>query len=359
MTSKLRRGLLIVLVVAGAIALGAAMLPVLTPPPEPVDQEFEAFDPAETVSEPAAATGEIDPEPVDDEGLVVIDAGQANRFETADIQHLVEALDRIGYDTKIHSSGELNESLADADAFVVIDPESAYSSSTLDGIEAFVDEGGRLVIFGEPDRFEAEPGLLGGVVLNEVESDLLELGSRFDLYFETEYVYDTTENEGNFKNVLTEPHWAASLPPHDRERLETIDSVAFYTGTEVRSTGDGDPVLVTGPNARTVGSDVEREHTLAVRDGNVLGVGDSTFLGPDRYTVADNDVFLTAVVEFLVSGDRETGFAPGEAPEPLDPDDDEDVDENDEDDTDDEEDDTEDEDDDDGEENDGDDGNES
>jgi uncharacterized membrane protein YgcG len=41
-----------------------------------------------------------------------------------------------------------------------------------------------------------------------------------------------------------------------------------------------------------------------VRDGNVLAIGDARFIAADRYNVADNNVFLAGVVEFLVSGDR-------------------------------------------------------
>lgn len=64
-------------------------------------------------------------------------------------------------------------------------------------------------------------------------------------------------------------------------------------------------VRKTSERARTAGADEGHRHTLAVRDGNVLAIGDSSFIAADRYNVGDTDVFLSSVVEFLLSGDSD------------------------------------------------------
>ena len=301
------KGLLVTVALAAAIAVGAAVVPSLAvdSPPQP---EFETFDPDRTVTEGLPSTGTIEPEPpvVPAGGTVVIDAEGADRSR---LGPLSEAISKANHDVE-YDPDRLESAIDGADALVIVDPDTDYSEDELDAIEAFADEGGRVVIFGNPNRFEVTGGALGAS-LAERESDLRGLGERFDLYFDTRYVYDQERNDGNYRHVVAAPPENASLTDGNGS-VGDAESVVLYTPTEVRSTADADPVLVTGPNARTADSDTQREHTLAVRDGNVLAVGDARFIAADRYNVGDNDEFLAGVVEFLVSGDRDAGPGGGD-----------------------------------------------
>ena len=302
------KGMLVTVVVAAAIALAAALVPTLfvDQAPEP---EFETFDPDRTVTTGLPSTGTIDPDPpiIPAGGTVVVDAGPAARSR---LDPLSEGLSKANHDVT-YGPENLTAALDGADGLVIVDPNTDYSDSELDAIEAFADEGGRVVIFGNPNRFEITTGVLGSS-LSEQESELSELGGRFDLYFDTRYVYDQDRNDGNYRHVIASPPENASLTDGNGS-VADAEEVVLYTPTEVRSTDDAEPILVTSPTARTADSDTQRAHTVAVRDGNVFAVGDARFIAADRYNVGDNDEFLAGVVEFLVSGDRDAA-----TPDPAD-----------------------------------------
>jgi len=300
---SLRRGLFVTVVVAAIVVVAAVGLSVGGSSSASTNASFDAFD-ADTVSEPLPRGGAVDPDPSIGAGAVVlVDDSNGNRFTRADIGPLTEGIGRSGARVQFHETGEFEEALGSADALVVVDPATAYSESEIDAIDAFVDDGGRLLILSEPTRTSISGGLFGAQ-LSERESRLTGLGSRFDVQFDTRYVYDQAQNDGTYQQVVAEPSGEAVLSGTGAATLDENATVAFSVASEVQSTGDGEPVLVTGTTARTAGTDAPRRHTLAVRDGDVLAVGDTSFATAARYDVADNEAFLTGVVEFLVGGDR-------------------------------------------------------
>ena len=298
-----RRGLLVTVVIAAAIAVAAAGISAAGQSGPTEGPEFEEFETETTISDPISQSGSIDPDSsVAGDGVIVIDDSNTNRFSRGDIQPLAEGIGRTGHEVRFHRRGNLSESLSGADALIVIDPGSTYNDDELDTIDEFVEDEGRLLILGEPTRTSVSAGLFGAEI-TERESELTEIGSRFDVQFDTQYVYDQTTNDGTYQQVVAEPHEDATLPPDDGTSLDGVDEVAFDVATEVRSTSDGEPVLVTSSGARTAGADDGRRHTLAIRDGDVLAIGDASFVSADRHNVGDTNVFLASVVEFLVSAE--------------------------------------------------------
>lgn len=300
-----RKGFLLSAVIAVAIVSVAVGLSVVDQSGPTAGPEYSEFDSEATVSEPLSQSGAVEPDSsVSGNGGVVIDDANSVSLSRSDIQPLVEGIGRAGYDVSFRGREDMSTTLSDADALVIIDPGTSYDEDELDAIEAFVDAGGRLLILGEPTRTMIGGGPFGAQIV-ERDSELTELGSRFDLQFDTRYVYDQTRNDGTYQQVVAEPRDGATLPPEDGTSLTAVNDVAFTIATEVRSTGDADPILVTSESARTVGMNEPRRHTLAVRDGNVLAIGDASFIAADRYNVGDTDVFLSSVVEFLLSGDSD------------------------------------------------------
>ena len=302
---KLANGLILTALVAGLVVAGAGALPVVL---SPVDQSseqttYEEFEPETIVSEPLASTGTITPDKslTDTTGEVLIDTSASNRFGRTDIQPMVTAFNEVGYETTLDAESDFEEKLTTADALVIIDPGSAYSEDQLDEIESFLNNGGRVVVLGEPNRVSVSVGLFGSS-LQETQSDLTSFESKFGLQFNTEYVYDQSNNDGNYRRPIVSPHDDASLSPADT--LGDAEDIVLYTPTEVQSTNGAEPILVTSPSAKQSGTDRTESRTVAVRDENLLAVGDSSFIGAERHNVGDNDIFLAAVVEFLVSGDR-------------------------------------------------------
>lgn len=301
---SLRRGLLVTIVVAAVVVVAAVGVSVGGSSNASTNTTFEAFDGDDAVSEPLPRGGTIDPDPSIGTGdVVLVDDSNGNRFSRADIGPLTEGIGRSGARVQFHETGDFEDALAEADALVVVDPATAYSESEIDAIDAFVDDGGRLLILAEPTRTSIGGGLLGAQITTQ-ESQLTGLGSRFDVQFDTRYVYDQTQNDGTYQQVVAEPSGDASLSDGGTVGLDNDTRVAFSVASEVQSTGDGESVLVSGATARTAGTDEDRTHTLAVRDGDVLAVGDTSFATASRYDVGDNEVFLTGVVEFLVNADK-------------------------------------------------------
>ena len=301
---SLRRGLLVTVVVAAIVVVAAVGVSLGGSQSAPANTTFEAFDTNEAVSEPLPRAGSVDPDPSIGTGdVVLVDDSNGNRFTRADIGPLTEGIGRSGARVQFHETGEFEDALATADALVVVDPATAYSESEIDAIDAFVDDGGRLLILAEPTRTSISGGLLG-TQLTAQESELTGLGSRFDVQFDTRYVYDQTQNDGTYQQVVAEPSGNGALSESDTARLDADAEIAFSVASEVQSTGDGEPVLVSGETARTAGTDDPRRHTLAVRDGNVLAVGDTSFATAGRYDVGDNEAFLTGIIEFLVGADE-------------------------------------------------------
>lgn len=302
----LTRGGLISVGVALIVVAAASAVSLLAPPTLAPSITTEEFSAADVVMEPIPAQGEIRSNATagDRSGVVVIDDAHGNEIDRAAVQPLIEELETQGYDVRFHTEDGLADALEDADAFVVIDPTERYTRIQLDELDAFVEDGGRLLILGEPTQYSVSFSLLGASI-TKTESALTTLGARFDLVFDTRYVYDQRRNDGNYKRPLVRANENASLSAV-RENLSAIGTVSLYTAAPVRSTRNGTTVLETYPSARIADSDVDGPVPVAIRDGNVLAIGDSTFVGVETYNVASNEAFLERVVEFLIGGDRDT-----------------------------------------------------
>lgn len=302
-------GLVITTFVALSIAVIAGAIPVITEPAEEETQTYEEFTTSSLVQEPIPARDERteNTSAADGDGVVLIDDSHGNRFDRASIQPLVEAITARGYDVRFYNGNLADENVSEAtddsafaaaEAFVVIDPSNAYDHDELDTLETFVDEGGRLLILAEPNRIRVQATLFGATIQTE-ESQLTSLGNRFDLAFDTQYVHDQERNDGNYKHPLVTPPDEESLGSQTANR-STISRVAVYTAAEVESTDDGQPILVTSPTTRIRGSDVAESRPIAIRDDDVLAMGDASWLASDRYTVADNELLLRYIVSFLI-----------------------------------------------------------
>lgn len=291
-------------VVALLVVAGAAVIPALSGPtgrtvsdgPDHPEYASDDLDP-----ERLESTGQPSPD-TEDVGTVVFDTSHSNRFNQEDVSSLTTAITQSGGEVKFTGfSSNLNSSLEDADVFVVIDPASRYGDDDLEVIREFVDNGGRLVLVSEPNR-KALQAQGFGVALVTRRSRITELASEFGFSFGTEYIYDMENNDGNFKNPV-----ASATEKHaDSPLLEDVEQTTMYTATSVR-VDRGKVLLRTADTAQRGEGGTERGFPVAAvnRQGNVLAVGDKTFLS-DRYdSVADNDVFIARMVEFMAGADHD------------------------------------------------------
>jgi hypothetical protein len=137
-----------------------------------------------------------------------------------------------------------------------------------------------------------------------VETDKIPLNSlanSFDLIFNGDYLYNTIENEGNFRNIILDAVGFADSP-----LTADLEQVAFY-GTHSIQVGAAAEALMAGDdNTWSSATDRPGGLTLAATsaNGNVLAVGDIQFMMEPYYTVLDNGRFIAQIADFLAEPTR-------------------------------------------------------
>lgn len=259
------------------------------------------------------SSGETDPR--GDVGTVVIDDTHGSRMQEEELRSLTRAIEDGGGDV-VYPAGadDMESTLHDADVLVVADPASPYTAPEIRAIRQFVRDGGRLLLLGEPNRNALRSQGLGSSLVTQ-RSRLTQLGSAFGISFGSQYLYDMETNDGNFKNVVTSPPDGA-----DHQVVEGVDRVTLYTAASVE-VNRGTVLLRTAPTAERAHDGTNGGFPVAVltADGGVLAVGDTTFLASHYHAVADNDVFVQRIVEFMADADHQpSGSPPADTPVPPD-----------------------------------------
>lgn len=229
-------------------------------------------------------------------GVVLVDNAHANRFDEGDIQPLLTAIAASGYRIEfLGPTEDFDAALSRADGFLVVDPGFSYTRAEVDRVESFVDAGGRLVMLGEPTQATLTgSGLF--VTISTATNRLAPLSSRFGIEFGTGYLYNMQKNDGNFRNIFADP---AERSPITRG----LDRVALYTATRV-STTTGSGTLAAADGTRSVRGDTLGDYPVAAVSGNVLAVGDTTFIERGNYNVVDNERLIGNIARFLTGGSR-------------------------------------------------------
>lgn len=256
-------------------------------------QTNPAFMPGATVATPLPNGGELDPSVAagDQDGVVLIDRGHSNGVGRSELRPLVDGFVAVGQTVRFHESNDdLDDQLAEATAFVTMTPGDEFERDEVDAVTDFTDRGGRVFIVGEPDRIQAQ-----GPFAQRRSDALTTLGGAFDISFDTRYLYNMGTNDGNYKNVIAAPSPDAGLEGVNRTAVYTGTAVTAPSGTELLVSTEGTHLSDGGPAGR---------YPIAVETENAIALGDRDMLRDSRYTVADNEVFIAHVVEFLAGGSR-------------------------------------------------------
>jgi hypothetical protein len=289
-------------------------------PPGVQPENASTFAPNAIVADDFDESGNVSVESNASGKVIVIDAAHQNGFSRSEIQPLVETLVESGHEVRYHGSGQqassgfgstgqptLNTSLRGADALVVISPGTRYTTSERRGVQNFTERGGRLLLLGEPESISVRIGGGGGtlgVSLQQVQSQLTPIASPYGMSVGTNYLFNMAENANNFQYVYATPTGESDL-------TEGVDRVVLPQTTRVTvDTDDATATLTTLPGTRLESTRAEATYAVAARNGNVTTVADATFLSPDFHTVADNEVLLGNVADFLTSGEKEPKPSP-------------------------------------------------
>jgi len=281
----------------------------------------EAHESVDIAGQPAE-DGEIDVSASTSDKVVVIDEAHGNGLDEIQLRPLVNALTESGHEVRFYQpergpSGQaLNQTLRDADAFVTMTPDNRFTAGESESIQAFMDAGGRVLAAGEPEGASISTGVItvglggtGGGTTAEFAPAL----SPHGLTVGSGYLYDTTNNVNNHANLRVSP-------AGDSDLTAGVEEVVVHEATPV--TGEN-VLLETSSSAELSTTRDASAYGVLARSGNLAVLGDSSVFDPDWAYVADNEVLLGNLVDYLVTGERtpmpETGGSQpgsGSAPRP-------------------------------------------
>lgn len=274
----------------------------------PARTAVPAYDPAAVAAVPTPpANGFVDEPDPNGRGLVLLDEAHDNQFTLEEIGYLDGSLAARGFDLQRYTGGSLASALRPASALVVVTPLLDYSAAEIRAVSDFVQRGGRLLLVGDPTRFDiaiTEDEFLGPMVDIETnEGPLNSLANAFDVSFNSDYLYNTVENEGNFRNIILRP---AGFAPDSL--ADGLDTLTFYSTQSLQVGPGGTAVITADDNTWSSATDRPGDLVLAASssDGRVLALGDVHFLTNPYYTVYDNSAFIARIADFLTdNGNRD------------------------------------------------------
>ncbi len=251
----------------------------------------------------------FDDQPMSSNAHVVIDLSHANRLVINDLDPLRDRLEARGVTITAYdgSTGSLVDQLRDATALVVLAPTEEFAESQeLDAILQFVEDGGRLLLAADPTRPAADSGvgyddsgfpfLLPRVSAIPATNSL---ANAFDVSYFRDYIYNTHDNESNYRNVRF-TNFSEAHP-----LTEGLENVVFYSAHSLQSRGI--PLVMGDENTLSPVRVGETNLVVAylTADEQVLALGDITFMTVPFHRVGDNDRFLSNIADWLALSERQ------------------------------------------------------
>ncbi len=224
-------GILILSAVVGTVAIGGGGGSQAAPDVTQVNAP--SFNSDESVATPAAESGDLSMSADASGKVVVIDVAHAGDIDREALTPLVSTLTENGATVRYHvgerqNGRPLNESLRSADAFVVLGAEQRYTESELNGLAAFSDAGGRVLLLNEPSQASpAGLGLLSPVASDSVTKPMAPLASQYGLAYGNGYLYNMHEYDTNYRSVY-------ATPTSDTALTEGVDRTVFYAAVPVQ-----------------------------------------------------------------------------------------------------------------------------
>ena len=260
--------------------------------PPSVNIPFQQID---TTSVRPRASGSLPPRQLG-RGLLVVDAQHANSFTENELGSFASRVAARGFDVEFVGDFalaadpalaqnrylQLAEKLRRADSFAVILPQTAYSESEAALVERFVQKGGKLMLISDPGRLQNIDGL----------------AKRFGVDFQADYLYNTVENDANFKRIFIRDFQPDQL-------TAGVDAITLDYAGSVQSSGGG--LAFVSPGTRSSLLDKVEDFSPIVwgNSRNVLAIADFTFLVPTNDSLLDNGRLASNIADFVTDSQRE------------------------------------------------------
>ncbi|MCL5611759.1 MAG: hypothetical protein M1485_04280 [Chloroflexi bacterium] len=244
-------------------------------------------------------------------GVVLLDYSHSNQFRPSEFQAMADALTRRGARVEINTdTAKLESQLKAASSYIIISPSINFTADETRFILDFERRGGRLAFFTDATRGLVYTDYTSGSPVILPDTDIVNpLLESFGISFNNDYLYNLTDNEGNFRNVFFEQFGKSDL-------TWGLKKITLY-GVHSVKTDSGLALLVGGDKTFSSGTDAMPGNdskqgwaaSALSADGNVLAVGDFTFMQTPYNTVADNNILVNNVADFLIGGTHQVTLA--------------------------------------------------
>jgi hypothetical protein len=159
---------------------------------------------------------------------------------------------------------------------------------------------------GDPTRFLVgfeEDAVSITYTIDNDDIPLNSLANAFDITYQGDYLYNTAESEGNYRNIILRQEGFG-----ENSLMDGMMKLAFYGSHSIEVGSQGEMLLAADDNTWSSATDRPGGLALGVTsaDDRVVALGDIDFLAEPYYTVYDNSRFIAQLADFLVEdNDRE------------------------------------------------------
>ena len=265
------------------------------------------FQPDTLVRPPDPETGEIEVPrgaQTNGAGSVLLDTRFSPGVDASAYGAVQDALAEAGHSVTVAATaGEsfesYQQSLEEYDALVLVEPVQALSEEDRGAIQEFTEDGGRVLVLAEPPSV-VSGGLFAGPEV--VSFGASQLTGSYGMQVGSDELYNTdeTNTDNNFLAVYATPDGLSSLTA-DVEQV-TYDRGSFVI---VSNTNVATPLLPAVEGTRAMKTDRTGTYHTAARNGNFLLVADASFMRDGEVYDADNEVFVSNVLGYLLGAEAD------------------------------------------------------
>jgi hypothetical protein len=245
--------------------------------------------------------GELSVDATDGDSRIVIDLRRTGDTTQADLEPVIEALFEAGHSVTVLDGSDdepFGDALAGSAGLLIVQPTAAYPDGERDAIRDYVDAGGHAVIAGEPTQTRIGGGLFA--TISQVSFGATELTESYGIRVGAESLYNVNDgrNDNNFKSIYATPTRGGAL-------TQGVDTVTFHQSGYVATADDAGVNTLYAAVEGTKTIDTRRADTfpVVVRNDSVVFAADGSFLSQPELHDADNEVFTSNLLSFLVAGD--------------------------------------------------------
>ncbi|HDO20638.1 MAG TPA: hypothetical protein ENG81_03875 [Candidatus Bathyarchaeota archaeon] len=168
----------------------------------------------------------------------------------------------------------------DSQALIIANPTIPYQKAEIEAVRGYMENGGKLILIYDPATFTPT-------------QNINMIAQEFGIHFQEGYIYDVENNYGVYRNIVV------SNFVYD-EITDNVNKLILFTATNI--VGDGLKAARSQWTATQSFTEKSGSYTVIMRSGNVVAIGDLTFLLDPYLDLVDNRIFMENLVKFIIGG---------------------------------------------------------